>query len=112
MPLYQPNNDRTVASLNFANLFAVYTDNSRFKKLGANTLQRLGNSRINISRKSFSTTSDEVLLCLISLFYHSDVPPYAIANPRSTFTRRSAGFLYCDWNVPRAIAVSYPQIQN
>ena len=76
-PLYQPNNDQKTASLfNFANPFlAVSTDNSRFAELGANTLQQCsGNNRIKLCRKGFSTTTDETLLCLGSLFYNYDVP--------------------------------------
>ena len=76
-PLYQPNNDQKTASLfNFANPFlTVSTDNSRFAELGANTLQQcLGNNRIKLCRKGFSTTTDETLLCLGSSFYNYDIP--------------------------------------
>ena len=76
-PLYQPNNDQKTASLfHFANPFlAVSTDNSRFAELGANTLQQCsGNNRIKLCRKGFSTTTDETLLCLGSLFYNYDIP--------------------------------------
>ena len=33
-----------------------------------------GNNRIKLCRKGFSTTTDETLLCLASLFYNYDVP--------------------------------------
>ena len=60
----------------FTNPFlAVSTHKSRFAELGANTLQQcLGNNRIKLCRKGFSTTTDETLLCLGSLFYNNDIP--------------------------------------
>ena len=76
-PLYQPNNDQKTASLyGFANPFlAISTDNTRFAELGANTLQQCsGNNRIRLCRKGFSTTTDETLLCLGSLFYNYNIP--------------------------------------
>ena len=33
-----------------------------------------GNNRIKLCRKGFSSTTDETLLCLASLFHHYDVP--------------------------------------
>ena len=76
-PLYQPNADGDNASLYpFPNPFlAISTDNTQFAELGASTLQQCsGNNRIKMCRKCFSTTTDETLLCLASLFYNYDVP--------------------------------------
>ena len=76
-PLYQPNADGDTASLyQFPNPFlAISTDNTQFAELGASTLQQCsGNNRIKLCRKGFSTTTDETLLCLASLFYNYDVP--------------------------------------
>ena len=70
-PLYQPKNDEKRASLyTFTDPFlAISTDNTRFAELGAHTLQQCsGNNRIKLCRKGFSTTTDETLLCLGSLF--------------------------------------------
>ena len=75
-PLYQPNADGDTASLNpFPNPFlAISTDNTQFAELGASTLEQCsGNKRIKLCRKC-STTTDETLLCLASLFYIYDVP--------------------------------------
>ena len=76
-PLYQPNADGDTASLyQFSDPFlAISTDNTQFAELGASTLQQCsGNNRIKLCRKGFSTTTDETLLCLASLFYNYDVP--------------------------------------
>ena len=76
-PLYQPNADGKTASFyQFSNPFlAISTDNAQFSELGASTLQQCsGNNRIKLCRKGFSTTTDETLLCLASLFYNYDVP--------------------------------------
>ena len=76
-PLYQPNADGNTASLyQFPNRFlAISTDSTQFAELGASTLQQCsGNNRIKLCRKGFSTTTDETLLCLASLFYNYDVP--------------------------------------
>ena len=76
-PLYQPNTDGDTASLyQFPNPFlAISTDNTQFAEMGASTLQQSsGNNRIKLRRKGFSTTTDETLLCLASLFYNYDVP--------------------------------------
>ena len=70
-PLYQPNADSVTASLyQFLNTFVpISTDNTQFAELGASTLQqRSGNNRIKLCRKGFSTTTDEILLRLASLF--------------------------------------------
>ena len=76
-PLYQPNADDDTASLyQFPNPFsAISADNTQFAELGASTLQQCsGNNRIKLCRKGFSTTTDETLLCLASLFSKYDVP--------------------------------------
>ena len=76
-PLYQPNDDGDTASLyQLSNPFlAISTDNAQFAELGASTLQQCsGNNRIKLCRKGFSTTTDETLLCLASLFYNYDIP--------------------------------------
>ena len=76
-PLYQPNADGDTASLyQFPNPFlTISTDNTQFAELGASTLQQCsGNNRIKLCRKGFSTTTDETLLCLASLFYNYGVP--------------------------------------
>ena len=54
---------------------AISTDNTQFAELVASTLQQCsGNNRIKLCHKGFSTTTDETLLCLASLFYNYDVP--------------------------------------
>ena len=76
-PLYQPNADGDTASLyHFPSTFsAISTDNTQFAELGASTLQQCsGNNCMKLCRKGFSTTTDETLLCLASLFYNYDVP--------------------------------------
>ena len=75
--LHQPNADGDTASLyQFPNPFlAISTDNTQFAELGASTLQQCsGNNRIKLCCKRFSTTKDETLLCLPSVFYNYDVP--------------------------------------
>ena len=75
--LHQPNADGATASLyQFPNSFlAISTDNTQFAELGASTLQQCsGNNRIKLCRKGFSTTTDEALVCLVSLSYKYDVP--------------------------------------
>ena len=76
-PLYQPNDDGDTASIyHFSNsLLAVSTENKRFAELDASSLQQCsGNNRIKLCRQGFSTTTDETLLCLPSLFYNYDIP--------------------------------------
>ena len=77
IPLYQPNDDGDTASLyHFPKpLLAISTDNSRFAELDAASLQQCsGNNRIKLCRQGFSTTTDETLLCLPSLYYNYDIP--------------------------------------
>ena len=76
VPLYQPNDDSTTASLYQLShpFLAISTDNTQFAELGASTLQQCsGNNRIKLCRKGFSTTSDDTLLCLSSLFYDYNI---------------------------------------
>ena len=76
-PLYQPNADGDTVSLyQFPSPFlAISTDNTQFAELGASTLQQCsGDNRIELCRKGFPATTDEILLCLASLFYNYDVP--------------------------------------
>ena len=54
---------------------AIATDNSQYAELSATTLsQCLGTNQIKLCRKGFSTTTDETLLCLTSLFYEYSIP--------------------------------------
>ena len=72
IPLHQPNEDGTTASVyRFSHEFvAIATDNSQYAELSATTLNQCsGTNRIKLCRKGFSTTTDETLLCLTSLFY-------------------------------------------
>ena len=56
-------------------LLAVSTDNKRFAELDASSLQQCsGNNRIKHCRQEFSTTTDETILCLPSLFYNYVIP--------------------------------------
>ena len=76
-PLYQPNADGDTASLyQFHDpILAISSDNTEFAELGASALQQgSSNNRIKLCRKCFSTTTEETLLCLASLFYNYDVP--------------------------------------
>ena len=53
---------------------AIATDNTNFAELAASTLQQCtGSSRIKLFRKGFSTTTDETLLCLTSLYFNQDI---------------------------------------
>ena len=76
-PLYQPNdNGKTASVYQFPKPYvAIATDNTIFAELAASTLQQCtGSNRIKLCRKSFSTTTDETLLCLTSLYFNQDVP--------------------------------------
>ena len=75
--LHQPNDDGDTASIyQLTNPFlAISEDNTQFAELSASTLQQCsGNNRVKLCRKGFSTTTDETLLCLPSLFYNYDIP--------------------------------------
>ena len=76
-PLYQPNDDGKTASVHqFSKPYvAIATDNTNFAELAASTLQQCtGSNRIKLCRKGFSTTTDETLLCLKSLYFNQDIP--------------------------------------
>ena len=76
-PLYQPNDDGKTASVyHFPKPYvAIATDNTNFAELAASTLQQCtGSNRIKLCRKGFSTTTDETLLCLTSLYFNQDIP--------------------------------------
>ena len=76
-PLYQPNDDGKTASVyQFPKpYFAIATDNTNFAELPASTLQQCtGSNRIKLCRKGLSTTTDETLLCLTSLYFNQDIP--------------------------------------
>ena len=76
-PLYQPNDDSKTASVyQFPQSYvAIATDNTNFAELAASTLQQCtGSNRIKLCRKGFSTTTDETLLCLTSLYFIQDIP--------------------------------------
>ena len=75
-PLYQPNDHGKTASVyQFPKPYvAIATDNTNFAKLAASTLQQCtGSHRIKLCRKGFSTTTDETLLCLTSLYFNQDI---------------------------------------
>ena len=72
-PLYQPNGvNKTTSWFQLSKPFlAVDEDNSRFAELDTSTLEQCsGNNRIRLGRKRFSTTTDDVLLCLSSLTFN------------------------------------------
>ena len=72
IPLHQPNEDGTTASVyHFSHEFvAIATDNSQYADLSATTLSQCsGTNRISSCRKGFPIPTDKTLLCLTSLFY-------------------------------------------
>ena len=74
---HQPNEDGTTVSVyRFSHEFvAIATDNSLYVELSATTLSQCsGTNGIKLCRKSFSTTTDETLLCPKSLFYEYSIP--------------------------------------
>ena len=74
---YQPNEDGKTASVyHFPKPYvAIATDNTNFAELATSTLQQCtGSNRIKLCRKGFSTTTDETLLCLTSLYINQDIP--------------------------------------
>ena len=76
-PLHQPNDDGKTASVyQFPKPYvAIATDNTNFAELSASTLQQCtGSNRIKLCCKGFSTTTDETLLCLTSLYFNQDIP--------------------------------------
>ena len=72
--LYQPNDGGKTASVyQFPKPYvAIATDITNF---AASTLQQCtGSNRIKLCRKGFSTTTDETLLCLTSLYFNQNIP--------------------------------------
>ena len=81
IPLHQPNEDGTTASAYrfYHEFMAIATDNSQYAELSATTFSQCsGTNRIKLCRKGFSTTTDEILLCLTSLFYEYSIPALPI----------------------------------
>ena len=77
-PLYQPNDA--------GDILAFSTDNSRFAELAIASLQQCsGNKFIKLCRQCFSTTTDETLLCLPSLYFIYDKPGLRNCNIESVF---------------------------
>ena len=75
--LYQPNDEGKTASVYKIPkpYVAITTDNTNFAELAASTLQQCtGSNRIKLCRKGFSTTTEETLLCLTSLYFNQDIP--------------------------------------
>ena len=74
---YQPNDDgRTASFYHFPKPYVpIATDNTNFAELAVSTLQQFTKSnRIKLCRKGLSTTTDETLLCLTSLYFDQDIP--------------------------------------
>ena len=77
-PLHQPHAHGVTASLYKLAIpfLTISTDNTQFAELSASFLHQCsGKNYIQHCRKGFSTTRDETLLCLSSLFCNYDVPP-------------------------------------
>ena len=77
IPLHQPNEDGTTASVyHFSHEFmAIATDISQYFELSATTLSQCSlTNRLKLCLKGFSTTTDETLLRLTSLFYEYSIP--------------------------------------
>ena len=73
IPLYQPNEDGSTASLyQFCHdHLAIATDKSQYVEFGVATSQQCSDTnRIKLCRKGFPTTTDVTFLCLTSLFYN------------------------------------------
>ena len=90
-PLYQPNDDgKTTSVYQFPKPYvAIATDNTNFAELAASTLQQCtGSNRIKLCRKGFSTTTDETLLCLTSLYFNQDIPALRNCPVSSTLSQR------------------------
>ena len=76
-PVYQPHDDGKTASVyQFPKPYvAIATDNTNLAELAASTLQQCtGSNHIKLCRKGFSTTTDETILCLTSLYFNQDIP--------------------------------------
>ena len=80
--LYQPKDDgKTASNYQFPKPYvAIATDSTNFAELAASTLQQcLGSNQKKVCRNGFSTTTDETLLCLTSLYFNQDILHSAIA---------------------------------
>ena len=80
IPLHQPNEDGTKASVyHFSHEFmAIATENSQYIKLSATNINQCsGTNRIKVCRKGFSTTTDETFIGLMSLFLWLQKPSYS-----------------------------------
>ena len=75
-PLYQPNDDgKTVSVYHFPKPYSRLQQTIPILQLAAATLQYCtGSNRIKLCRKGSSTTTDETLLCLTSLYFNQDIP--------------------------------------
>ena len=96
-PLYQHNDDGKTASVfQFSKPYvAIATDNTNFAELAASTLlQCTGSNRIKLCRKGFSTTTDETLLCLTSLYFHQDIPALRNCSVSSVFLPEAPQAIY------------------
>ena len=96
-PLYQPNDDGKTASVyQFPNPYvAIATDNTNFAELAASTLQQCtGSNRIKLCRRGFSTTTDETLLCLTSLYLNQDIPALRNCPVSSVFLPEAPQAIY------------------
>ena len=96
-PLYQPNDDGKTASVyQFPKPYvAIATDNTNFAELAASTLQQCtGSNRIKLCRKGFSTTTDETLLCLTSLYFNQDIPALRNCPVSSVFLPEAPQAIY------------------
>ena len=96
-PLYQPNDDGKPASVfQFPKPYvATATDSTNFAELAASTLQQFtGSNRIKLCRKGFSTTTDETLLCLTSLYFNQDIPALRNCPVSSVFLPEAPQAIY------------------
>ena len=96
-PLYQPNDDGKTASVyQFPKPYvAIATDNTNFAELAGSTLQQCtGNNQIKLCRKGFSTTTDETLLCLTSLYFNQDIPALRNCPVSSVFLPEAPQAIY------------------
>ena len=93
----QPNDHGKTASVyQFPKPYvAIATDNTNFAELAASTLQQCtGSNRIKLCRKGFSTTTDETLLCLTSLYFNQDTPALRNCPVTSVFLPKAPQAIY------------------
>ena len=96
-PLYQLNdNGKTASVYQFPKPYvAIATDNTNFAELAASTLQHCtGSNRIKLCRKGFSTTTDDTLLCLASLYFSQDIPALRNCPVSSVFLPEAPEAIY------------------